>query len=86
MTMDAISYSAFRANLAKKMNEICENHLGVIVTRKGGKSVVVISLEDYRGMEETAYLLSNPNNAKRLLKAIDDVEKGNVFEKELIEE
>jgi len=86
MAMEALSYSNFRANLAKKMKEICDNHLGVIVTRKDNQAVVVISLEDYNAMEETAYLLKSPVNAKRLLKAIDDVENGKVFEMELIEE
>lgn len=86
MSMEAISYTFFRSNLAKKMKEICDNHLGIIVTRKDNESVVVLSLEDYSALEETAYLLRSPKNAKRLLESIEDVEKGNFIEKELIEE
>lgn len=84
--MEAISYTAFRANLAKKMKEICENHLGIIVTRKDKESVVVLSLEDYQALEETAYLLKSPKNAQRLAEAIEDVKKGNLIERKLIEE
>jgi len=87
MSMDAISYTSFRANLAKKMKEICENHLGIIVTRKDNESIVVLSLEDYRALEETAYLLKSPKNAKELLESIEEAEKGeNLIEMELFED
>lgn len=85
MTMDAISYTAFRANLAQKLKEVCDNHLGVIVTRRNNESVVIISLEDYRAMEETLYLLKSPENAKRLNQSIEDLKNGNVVERELFE-
>lgn len=86
MAMDAISYTAFRKNLANKMKEVCDNHLGIIVTRKNQETVVVLSLEDYRAMEETAYLLESPANAARLLKSIKKAEEGHFVEQELIEE
>jgi antitoxin YefM len=86
MTMDAMTYTAFRAKLAQKMKEICENHLGVIVTRKNHETVVVLSLEDYRAMEETAYLLTSPANAKRLMESIKNLQEGKTFERELLEE
>ena len=86
MSMEAISYTSFRANLAHKMKEICENHLGIIVTRKDKESVVVLSLEDYRALEETAYLLRSPKNAKELMESIEEVEKGEAVEMELFEE
>ena len=86
MVMDVMSYTSFRSKLAQKMKEICENHLGIVVTRKNNEAVVVISLEDYRAMEETAYLLNSPKNAKRLLKSLEEVEKGHLIKKELIEE
>ncbi len=84
--MEAISYTSFRANLAKKMKEICENHLGIIVTRKDKDSVVVLSLEDYQALEETAYLLKSPKNAKELMESIEEAEKGDVVEVELFED
>lgn len=86
MVMGAMTYTAFRAKLAQKMKEICDNHLGIIVTRKNHETVVVISLEDYRAMEETAYLLKSPANAKELLGSIEEVEQGKTIKMELFEE
>ncbi|HEX5485063.1 MAG TPA: type II toxin-antitoxin system Phd/YefM family antitoxin, partial [Limnobacter sp.] len=45
--MDAISYTAARTNLAKTMEQVCEDHAPVIITRNKSQSVVMISLEDY---------------------------------------
>ena len=68
--MDAITYTAARANLASTMDRVCEDHTPVIITRNSQQSVVMLSLEDYKALEETAYLLFSPNNAKRLLCAV----------------
>lgn len=46
--MDVISYTAARANLSKTMEEVCNNHAPVIITRKKGAPVVLISLVDYQ--------------------------------------
>lgn len=74
--MDAISYSAARANLSKTMERVCEDHAPVIITRKRESPVVMISLEDYQAMEETAYLLRAPANARRLLESVAELEAG----------
>jgi len=58
--MKAITYTAARQNLAKTMENVCKDHAPVIVTRKTTDSVVLISLEDYEALEETAYLLRSP--------------------------
>ncbi len=84
--MKALSYTSFRGNLAKTMEEVCENHEELIVTRQNAKPVVVISLEDYEAMKETAYLLKSPQNALRLLESIKEIEEGKSFEQGLIEE
>jgi prevent-host-death family protein len=52
------------------MDRVCEDHTPVIITRSGQQSVVMLSLEDYKSLEETAYLLRSPKNAKRLLSAV----------------
>jgi antitoxin YefM len=74
--MDAITYSAARANLASTMDRVCNDHEALIITRNGEQSVVMLSLEDYKALEETAYLLRNPSNAKRLLSAVTQLNAG----------
>ncbi|UTA47563.1 type II toxin-antitoxin system prevent-host-death family antitoxin [Simiduia sp. 21SJ11W-1] len=83
--MDAISYTAARANLAKTMERVCNDHSPVIITRKSEAPVVMVSLEDYQAMEETAYLLRSPANARHLLESIAELEAGKGSERELIE-
>lgn len=81
--MDAIAYSTVRANLAGTMEQVCEDHSPVIITRKGAASVIMISLEDYQAMEETAYLLRSPKNARRLLESIAEIESSGGTERSL---
>lgn len=83
--MDAISYTAVRANLAQTMDRVCEDHEPLIITRNRQQSVVMISLEDYKALEETAYLLRAPKNAKRLLEAVASLESGLGQERSLAE-
>ncbi len=74
--MDAISYTAARANLAQTMNRVCGDHEPLIITRNDQPSMVMLSLDDYKALEETSYLLRSPANARRLLDAIDSLEAG----------
>ncbi|MVW76562.1 type II toxin-antitoxin system Phd/YefM family antitoxin [Pseudomonas xionganensis] len=83
--MDAISYTTVRANLAQTMDRVCEDHEPLIITRNRQQSVVMISLEDYKALEETAYLLRAPKNARRLLEAIASLESGQGQERSLVE-
>lgn len=83
--MKAITYSVARQNLAKTMEKVCEDRSPIIVTRKSSNSVVIMSLEDYEALEETAYLLRSPKNARRLLESIAQLEDGKGHEKELME-
>jgi antitoxin YefM len=81
--MDAITYSSARANLARTMDRVCEDHEALIITRNGEQSVVMLSLEDYQSLQETAYLLRNPANAKRLLSAAAQLAAGKGVERKL---
>jgi len=78
--MDTISYTAARANLAKAMEKVCSDHAPVIITHKSQAPVVMLSLEDYQALEETAYLLHSPANARRLLESIAELEANKVTE------
>ena len=81
--MKAITYTAARENLASTMNAVCEDHDPVIITRKRDQAVVMLSLEDYESLSETAYLFKSPANAKRLHDAIDSLERGEGIQKDL---
>jgi antitoxin YefM len=83
--MDAVSYTTARANLAATMTRVCEDHEPLIITRNNAQSVVMLSLDDYKSLEETAYLLRSPNNARRLLESIAELEAGLGVERDLIE-
>ena len=81
--MKAITYTAARQNLAKTMESVCKDHAPIIVTRKTTDSVVIMSLEDYETLEETAYLLRSPKNTRRLIESIAQLEEGQGSEREL---
>jgi len=74
--MDAMTYTTVRANLARTMDRVCDDHEALIITRNGDQAVVMLSLEDYKALEETAYLLRTPANAKRLLSAATQLNAG----------
>jgi len=83
--MHAITYSTVRANLASVMDRVCDDHEALIITRNGEQAVVMLSLEDYKALEETSYLLRTPANAKRLLAAVTQLAANNGVERTLAE-
>jgi antitoxin YefM len=83
--MKAISYTAVRENLASTMDRVCSDHDPVVITRNRNQAVVMISLEDYQSLEETAYLLRSPANARRLTESVIELKKGKGIKKKLAE-
>ena len=74
--MQPITYTQARQNLAATMNKVIKDHEPVVITRGDSGAVVMLSLEDYNSMRETAYLLGSPANAEKLRKAVADIEAG----------
>ena len=83
--MNAISYTAARNSLAKTMDKVNADHNPVLITRQNGEPAVLMSLEDFHAYEETAYLMSNPNNAGRLRRAVRQLEAGKGKARKLIQ-
>ena len=83
--MATITYSEVRSKLAETMEKVCDDHAPIIITRKNSRSVVMISLDDYEAIEETAHLLRSPKNARRLLESIAELGAGGGRKRELIE-
>jgi antitoxin YefM len=81
--MKSITYTAARENLASTINRVCEDNAPVLITRNRDQSVVMLSLAEYESLQETAHLLRSPANAKRLLKSIESLERGQGVRRQL---
>ena len=83
--MKTMSYSHSRANYAETLDSVIDDREEVVITRAGREPVVIVSLEDYESLKETAYLLRSPANARRLLESIERLEDGQGVQRELAE-
>ncbi|GGG67690.1 type II toxin-antitoxin system Phd/YefM family antitoxin [Corynebacterium pelargi] len=84
--MKTMNYTESRANYAKVLDDVVNDREETIITRAGHESVVIVSLEEYESLKETAYLLRSPANARRLFESIDRLEANRGSEHSLIEE
>ena len=80
-----MSYSDSRARYAEMLDTVTDDREEVIITRAGHEPVVVVSLDDYESLKETAYLLKSPANARRLLASIEQLENGEGIQRDLLE-
>ena len=83
--MKSVSYTTARSQLAKTMEQVCQDHAPVAITRNGEGAVVMISMEDYQALEETAYLLRSPRNTRRLIASVAELDAGDGKERDLRE-
>src|ERR1039457_2272642 len=70
------TYTHLRANLASMLDQVAADNEIIIVRRKGAKDVALVPAEEVAGYIETAHLLRSPRNARRLMSALRDSEKG----------
>ncbi|MDA8346477.1 MAG: type II toxin-antitoxin system prevent-host-death family antitoxin [Thermaerobacter sp.] len=83
--MKTISYTESRAKYAETLDAVIEDREEIIITRAGHEHVVMVALDDYESLKETAYLLRNPANARRLLNSIERLERGQGTAHDLVE-
>lgn len=83
--MDVLTFTDTRQNLKDVMDRVVNDHAPVVITRQKAESVVMVSLADWHALEETARLLSSPNNAARLAQAIAQLDAGRGEERDRIE-
>lgn len=82
--MQTVTYSEARDNLKAVMDRAAADRAPILITRQRGENVVVISAEEWAGMEETLHLMASPANATHLLDGIKELDAGNGEEHELI--
>ena len=74
--MTTISYTEAREQLATVWDRSVATREPVVISRRGAESVVLLPLEEWEVMQETAHLLRSPANARRLLSALLRFEAG----------
>ena len=84
--MIAANYTEFRTRLKKYLDDVEKNHDTLIIKRGTGKGTVLISLDEYNSLMETAHLLSSRKNAARLYESIRQMEEGETVKGDLIED
>jgi antitoxin YefM len=83
--MKTMSYTESRARYAEVLDSVIDDREEVVITRAGHEPVVIVSLEDYESLKETAYLMRSPANARRLLDAMERLESGGGVSRGMIE-
>lgn len=82
--MRTMSYTESRARYAEVLDRVVNDREEVVITRAGHAPVVIVALEEFESLRETAYLMRSPANARRLLDAMERLESGAGQERELI--
>ncbi len=83
--MKTLSYTESRARYAEVLDSVIDDREEVVITRAGHDPVVIVSLEAYEALKETAYLMRSPVNARRLLDAMERLEAGRGERHDLID-
>jgi antitoxin YefM len=80
-----MSYSESRRRYAEVLDSVVNDREEIVITRAGHEPVVIMSLDDFESLRETAYLMRSPANARRLLDAMERLESGDGEAHELID-
>ncbi|MGY2744702.1 type II toxin-antitoxin system Phd/YefM family antitoxin [Pseudarthrobacter sp. O4] len=83
--MKTLTYSQSRAHYKETLDAVTDDREEVVITRPGKEDVVMVSRSDYESLRETAYLLRNPANARRILGSIEELESGRGVVRDLAE-
>ncbi len=70
------TYSDARAHLKSYCDEVAESGEPLIIKRRAGADVALVSVDELAGLEATAHLLRSPRNARRLVESIEEVRSG----------
>ena len=84
--MMTATISDLRKDLKKYLDKVTQNFETLIINRGKDSGVVIMSLAEYNSLNATHHELSSKINEERLDSAINKLNKGSSFTKELIEE
>ena len=83
--MNVVTVNEAKKNLDSLIAKIFSDAEPTLIATESGQQIVLLPLDEFNAWKETAYLLSNPANAKHLRKSISEAKAGYVAEHELTE-
>ncbi|BCL73760.1 type II toxin-antitoxin system Phd/YefM family antitoxin (plasmid) [Vibrio nigripulchritudo] len=81
--MNFINYTEARSRLKQVFDSVVDDCDQVTIHRRDSENVVVMSESEFNSWKETVYLLSNPNNSKRLMESLAQASNGEVVKKDI---
>lgn len=81
--MQAINYTTLRNSMKKYFDLITDSFETMIVTRKNGKNIVIMSEETYNNLYENSYLTQNKANYDWLIESKRQLESGKTISKDI---
>ena len=77
--------SDFRKDIKRHLDNVTKNFETLIINRGKDSGVVIISLDEYNSLRATQHELSSKTNEKRLDSAIEKLQNGSSFQKDLLD-
>lgn len=84
--MQIYNFTDVRSNFKTVLDRVNDDADVAVITRRDSNPVVIMAQKHYDSMMETLYLLSSPANASHLMRSLEQLEKGEAVERELIHE
>lgn len=81
--MLAINYSTLRNSIKKYFDIITDSIETIVVTRKSGNNIVMMSEETYNNLIENSYLTQNKRNYDWLMESKSQLESGKTISKDI---
>jgi antitoxin YefM len=76
MTGSETTYTSLRKNLASVLDQVIDEQETIIIRRRGSRDVALVPATELAGLMETAHPLRSPENARRLLAALNRAARG----------
>jgi antitoxin YefM len=83
--MRVLNFSEARNNLKQVIDKVVADADYAVISRRDAPDAVIMSLESFNSMMETMHLLKSPANARHLAKSIEQLRKGKVKVRKLID-
>ena len=68
----------FRTHLADLLDEVADRREHITVTRRGRPAAVLVPVDEYEALEETAEILSDEDTLTAIRRGLDDLATGDL--------